>query len=82
MTPPLITVALTEDGEWQLMASSYGQTMPAGDRLIHAVNGKWPRILYVSPTKEQAEVNATLLREHIGSWGKQPSKKEARALGD
>jgi hypothetical protein len=80
MIAPEITVSQDLDsGVWHLYATSYGRTSPAGDRLLHVGKGQaWPAIRYECETQEEAERNATALRNHIGGWGKSASKQQVR----
>ena len=78
MKPPTITVAYDfEKDSFQLFATSYFSTTPAGPRLFH--KPPFPDIKFSHENQESAERDAKILREYIANeWAKEPSKRELR----
>lgn len=72
---PKISVAFDADtGLYDLMATSYGMTMPAGPRLFRSA--PTPDIEFHHYTEESANRDASALQDYIDTvWGKK-SKKE------
>ena len=82
MTKPTITISEDFDtGMWTIMATSYGQTMPAGPRLFRAP--PHPDILFQHDTEAAALHDAAELRKYIAdSWPKKEmSKAKIRKQG-
>lgn len=76
MTPPTITIQEDLDLGYVIVATSYGRTEPAGERLFRAP--PWPEIRFVHDTMGGAEKDAATLREYIATkWPKKAISKAA-----
>lgn len=75
MTAPTISVIEEEEsGNFILLATSYGSTAPAGERLFHAE--PWPAIKFSHANQHQAMRDAALLRQYISeNWTAKSEKK-------
>lgn len=85
MTADLPTISVGFDcdtGGWRIFATSYGSTMPAGERLFRAP--PLPNIRFSHESKEAAETDAGKLREYVGRvWTQRgPSKAQQRKQHD
>lgn len=77
-TPPQITVAFDADEDYfVLMATSYGRTSPAGERLFRAQ--PWPDISFRHFTQESAETAAATLRAYLANPPKRTRKTSEEA---
>jgi hypothetical protein len=65
---PVITVAPTDTG-YELQATSYGRTSPAGQRLFRG--RPWPVVSFSHTTKAAAEKDAATLTDYL----RNPPKK-------
>lgn len=74
-TPPTITVESRADG-FYLMATSYAQTQPCGERLFRGE--PWPVIKFSHATREAAEADAAILRQYLADCasGKRPDREQ------
>lgn len=77
---PVITVEGSGDN-WQIMATSYGTTAPAGARLFRAE--PWPKIEFKHKTEAGARTDAATLIAYIDStWPKKISRDKIRRGGE
>lgn len=74
--PVTISVELTEDGEYQLMATSLCATVPAGARLLKSM--PHPRIQFIHTNKADAESDAKLLQAYLDNTTVKVSKSKAK----
>ncbi len=79
-TPPIISVESAND-RYSLVATSYGQTMPAGPRLFRAP--PWPDIAFEHDNEAAASHDAGLLQRYLDEVHAKrgPSRKAVRAAG-
>ncbi len=80
-TPQISTAFDMDEGQHVIMASSYGQTMPAGPRLFRSP--PYPDIRFSHDNQADAERDARKLREYLeGVASKRgPSKAKLRKSG-
>lgn len=74
--PVTISVELTEDGEYQLMATSLCSTVPAGARLLKSM--PHPCIQFIHTEKSSAESDAKLLQAYLDNTTVKVSKSKAK----
>lgn len=79
-----LTITVSQDcdtGLFELYATSYGRTTPAGPRLFR--DPPHPDIRFSHETNEAADKDAATLRQYLEGLGqrKGPSKKALRKLG-
>lgn len=77
-TPPTITVEHRPDGRFYLMASSYGQLMPAGERLLRGY--PHPVIAFSHDTREAADKDAAVLRTYLAECAS-GKRKDTKPVG-
>lgn len=77
---PVISIEGSGD-KWQIMATSYGTTQPAGARLFRAE--PWPKIKFVHTTEDAARADAQTLIKYISdTWPKKISRDKLRRGGE
>lgn len=77
---PVISVEGSGDN-WQIMATSYGSTTPAGQRLFRAE--PWPKIKFQHTSEADARRDAGELVRYIDStWPKKISRDKLRRGGE
>lgn len=73
---PVVSVEGSGDS-WRLMASSYGTTSPAGERLFRAP--PFPKIEFAHTKEADARRDAALLTDYIDrTWPKKISRDKIR----
>lgn len=80
MRTPALTPHITvqHDGtHWTLVATSYSQTMPAGERLFKGE--PWPDIKFSHSTQARAEADAALLQSYLDNPPKRGRTKSPEA---
>lgn len=81
-TEPLAISVAFEDGAHRLMATSYGRTSRAGERLFRAQ--PWPDIQFSHATAADAEADAATLTTYLNAThrGNKISKRALRTFGE
>ena len=80
--PVIISTSYGLDaGQWQLFATSYSRTEPAGPRLFRAA--PWPEIAFTHDDEAAANKDAAKLREYLDAIAAKrgPSKAKLRKMG-
>lgn len=80
-TPQISTSYDLDTGQWQLFATSYSRTEPAGPRLFRAP--PFPDISFTHDTEDAANKDAAKLREYLAGIAvkRGPSKAKLRKIG-
>lgn len=77
---PVISVEQDLDsGEFSLVATSYGQTMPCGPRLFRA--SPFPAIAFSHTSQESADRDAATLRQYLEDCASGKRKEKAAEQG-
>ena len=77
-----VVISVGQAGDiWRILATNYGRTEPAGERIFRAP--PHPEIKYVHTTRESAQADADKLTRYLNECTakSRPSKRALRAFG-